>query len=346
MTAPYVSIDAYGAILYNGEIPGAVLAQLPGLYSSTYSLPEYFALFYPEHALSALVLDEPRHVLVFYVDGDTAVVVSRLVSLDPTSADRCCRAAFVALPHVVRVFIELQFDPRALTLSARPVRTLEDIVVRLPRTTELYRASLGTATRRNAVKWVNRLNSRLPDAGLRVHEDAQVDDSLVHAILQMSRTRVEARGDRHGVDAEYERRLAALARHCGFVTTLEDHGQLLAGLLCTRVGRQYYAHVTGFNPEYESLRPGELLFFLTINESVRRGGSAFHFLWGRQEYKFRLGGSAQGLWQTSVYRSRGQRLLHLGEAARRDLHGLGFGGQIRSLASAAMSRARSARRDR
>jgi CelD/BcsL family acetyltransferase involved in cellulose biosynthesis len=50
-----------------------------------------------------------------------------------------------------------------------------------------------------------------------------------------------------------------------------------------------YAYLTGFDPAFEPVSPGSLLLLHAIREAVREGAAEFHFLRGREPYKYSWG---------------------------------------------------------
>ncbi len=64
-----------------------------------------------------------------------------------------------------------------------------------------------------------------------------------------------------------------------------------------------YAYLSGFDPDYAFESPGVILFSHAIVEAVRDGATEFHFLRGREPYKY--GWGATDRWNTSrVFRRR------------------------------------------
>jgi len=49
---------------------------------------------------------------------------------------------------------------------------------------------------------------------------------------------------------------------------------------------------------------GLLCCYLAICECIARGGKEFHFMWGREEYKYRLLGKHRDFDSLAIYRSR------------------------------------------
>ncbi|MBX6427151.1 MAG: GNAT family N-acetyltransferase [Variibacter sp.] len=63
-------------------------------------------------------------------------------------------------------------------------------------------------------------------------------------------------------------------------------------------GRRAYAYCGGFDPAFASLSPGMVLIGHAIEEAVRRGATEFHFLRGRETYKYEWG--AKDRWNSRL----------------------------------------------
>jgi CelD/BcsL family acetyltransferase involved in cellulose biosynthesis len=68
------------------------------------------------------------------------------------------------------------------------------------------------------------------------------------------------------------------------------------------VGGEVFMHVIAHDPAYDDLRLGLLCCALTIEDAIAKGCQQFHFLWGRYDYKTRLGGEREVLSQVLVFR--------------------------------------------
>jgi CelD/BcsL family acetyltransferase involved in cellulose biosynthesis len=54
-------------------------------------------------------------------------------------------------------------------------------------------------------------------------------------------------------------------------------------------GKRAYAYLGGFDPAFSAESPGSILTGHAIAEAIREGATEFHFLRGREAYKYRWG---------------------------------------------------------
>jgi len=138
----------------------------------------------------------------------------------------------------------------------------------------------------------------------------------VRDILALSRSRIEAKKMKFGLDEADEARVVSLAKECGFVTVLRVGGQICAGTISYCVGSEYLAHMIGHDSRYDAYWVGALCCYTTICESISRGAKKFHMGGGRNEYKTRLLGVRRDMDRIDIYRSFGHLFLHLDEVLK------------------------------
>jgi len=64
-------------------------------------------------------------------------------------------------------------------------------------------------------------------------------------------------------------------------------------------GGHYDLYNSGFNPDFSSLSPGQVLTAYTIKDAIENGRTLYDFLRGNEEYKFRLGGIPKPIYDLS-----------------------------------------------
>jgi CelD/BcsL family acetyltransferase involved in cellulose biosynthesis len=58
-----------------------------------------------------------------------------------------------------------------------------------------------------------------------------------------------------------------------------------------------YVYNSGYDPEVARLSPGIVLAADCIRRAMERGMTVFHFLRGQEDYKYRLGGKEEKIYQ-------------------------------------------------
>ena len=64
-----------------------------------------------------------------------------------------------------------------------------------------------------------------------------------------------------------------------------------------------YVYNSGYDPEYGRLSPGIVLAATCIRRAIERGTTVFHFLRGKEDYKYRLGGREEKIYRIKAVRT-------------------------------------------
>jgi hypothetical protein len=99
-------------------------------------------------------------------------------------------------------------------------------------------------------------------------------------------------------------RVFSMVKGCGGIVSLATlDGNICAGQISYRVGKNEFGAIIAHDPEYNDYWLGVITCYLTISDCISHGGKEFHFQWGRHEYKYRLLGVQRDLDNVHVYRS-------------------------------------------
>jgi hypothetical protein len=312
---------------FREQVPPFVATELQRLYHNLYaSLSKLRATGQLKKPVSTYVrrVDGVAvTVLLFRIEADQLHVLNELVSLDPQEIRTFTAYVFRAFPAVQVVnFHAIDLRPDALRLPrGAPVQQYhrsEDIVLQLPATTAAYNALLGKPTRSYINRYLKRLQRSFPDFCCTVHEGEAITRDHIEALVGLHRDRRRARRGKPD-DAARTDQLFGLARELGFVIVCTIDGRICAGTINCRVDDDYFMEVIAHDVQYDSCRLGTLCCYLSTCKCIERHGAAYHFLWGRYAYKYRLLGIHHDLDEIVLYRSYRQFLLHAHIAARHAL---------------------------
>ncbi len=102
--------------------------------------------------------------------------------------------------------------------------------------------------------------------------------------------------------AFFEQLLPMLARHGWlklFFLSIKRHPKPIAAMLLFDYGGHYDLYNSGYNPDFSSLSPGQVLTAYTIKDAIENDRSLYDFLRGDELYKFRLGGIPKPIFDIS-----------------------------------------------
>ncbi|HEX2255503.1 MAG TPA: GNAT family N-acetyltransferase [Afifellaceae bacterium] len=229
--------------------------------------------------------------------------------LDPDHAEA---AGAAIMAHLVEAewdwdVLELQeLPPGAAALSLVAPPGMEESagehsacpVLALPDRLESLREVIPTRQRRK----LNLARNRAARAGgVEIREaDAATAREHLEALFAVHRAQWQSRGTSGVLDGEAVQRFHRSAVG-GLVETglatlylLELGGRSVGAFYGFRHNGRVLFYLTGFDPEYERISPGTLLIAHAIEAALAQGAREFHFLRGREPYKYRWG--AEDCW--------------------------------------------------
>jgi hypothetical protein len=307
-----------GATIHPYRVPPGLADELPDLYGSVFATLDWFLALDRRVPTGACVLDDPRHVVLFWVRGGTIEVLNKVFDIAPGDVERLCRALFRALPLARRIRIETMFPPAALGLSCRSLLRADHLIIELPDDVPTYVASLGKSTRRTIRGYSNRIRRDLPDLRTDVIRPGDAAGELVGQLIAWKIERFARHGRTTYWESEAGRaeRYVALAARCCEAHVSSTGGQRVAIHLVCRTGDSVVALEGAFDPDYERYRLGFLSMYWVVADAIERGARSLNAFTGTADVKTLLGARPVPAYRLSVFRSPIVRPLYAGEAAR------------------------------
>lgn len=289
---------------YIGEIPAFIGAALAESYETLHASLPFFDIFRSTEHANCYVAERAGHastILLFHCHGRRVEVLNEMVEIDQAEIVRFAH-------HIFRYFRGVDVIRFKAVKTARdgfglPVQrhaSKDTYVIPLPATPKAYIESLGKSTRAGIRQGLNGIARHFPTFRAQFFVDGEIDERQVRAILALSERRINASDARFAHDAE---RIVRLARRCGFVSVFTIDGRLCAGSVNYRVGASYFGDVTAYDPRYEKHGMGRLCVYLTVSESIARGGKKFYLGGGVFEFKQRMLGVPLAMDELRLYRS-------------------------------------------
>lgn len=311
--------DAYSVTCHENDVPPFVEAELVRLYGNIYSSLCQFRIDGVLSAPTSTYVErqgqEITAVFLFQRTKREARVLNEGIRIDGDALQRFVRYLFSTDRTLDLVsFHALQPDTRQLSFPHQRYNCLEDIVLALPQNRVAYLDSLGNSTRNYIKRYLNKLKRSFPSLSHRIVVGAEIEEQHVRDIIRLNGARMAEKGKTAGVGTQEEQRILRLMRECGLLSVLMIDGRVCAGTINYQVGDNYFLEVIAHDPTYNEYRLGTLCCYLTICACIERGGAEYHFLWGKNDYKYRLLGIERSLDHLTVYRSQWHRFMHLGTA--------------------------------
>ena len=296
-------------------IPSYVEQSFTDLYQSAFSVLEYFKLHKTYDKLNALAIytvnQDPRHVLAYSIRINEVTLLNELFDIEQFYLQYFVNFIFAKYPHVHTINLnrlKCKLDDR--TLTSHTWCLSEDTVIQLPATISEYKSKLGKHTRANLNNYYNRLKRIYGDFTFTISGMNETDPTVISRIIEMNRLRMDSKKIKSGYDLTLENRIINFCQKYGYTTTITFNGKIVAGAIYYSVGNHCFLETISHDPEYNKDRVGQVCLYLTIKHTIEQGREAFHFLWGKNEYKYRLLGVQQDLYHISIYRSEFHKVLN------------------------------------
>lgn len=315
MPASPACAESISVVCHENEVPPFVAGELERLYGNIYaSLVQLQAAGALSADISTYVVRNGSHItslFLFRRENRKVQVLNEGIAISGEELHRFADYIFSRYREVsIVIFHAVRPETGELAFPCQRFNCLEDIVLTLPATDTAYLNMLGGATRNYIKRYMNKATRSLPSFLHQEYVAQEVDPQHIRDIVALNRARMTEKGKVPGIDDSELERIIGLVRECGMVSVVMIDGRVAAGTVNYRVGRNYFLEVIAHDPKYNEYRLGTLCCYLTICACIARGGDEYHFLWGKNEYKYRLLGVERALDHLAVYRSRGQFLLN------------------------------------
>lgn len=292
---------------YPKEVPAFVETELNRIYGNLYSSLPHFRIEGKDRDLSTYVVrkgDRITTLFLFRDEGAQVRVINQVIAIDEADISGFATYIFASSPLVSVILFEyIQTNAGKLPFPYQRVNISENIVLSLPGSVDAYLASLGKSTRRNAKYYKNKLIKDFPSFHFEVLEKDQVGERTIRDIIALNQARMAGKNKLSSMDEIQTERNIRLAKECGFVGVARIDGRICAGCIGFQIGSNYFLGVVAHDSSYKDYWLGTLCCYLTICESIARGGREFHFLWGEYAYKYTLLGVKRELDKVTIYRS-------------------------------------------
>lgn len=289
---------------YIGEIPSFIREALADAYETLHSSLPFFEICRSIEHANCYVAERAGHartVLLFHCRGRQVDVLNEMLEIDQAEILRFAHYIFGYFKGVdVIGFRAVKTGHDQCALPVQRYASKETYVIALPATPKAYLESLGKSTRAGIRQGLNGLARHFPTFRAQFFVGHEIDERHVRAILALSENRINARDAHFSHDLE---RIIRLARQCGFVSVFTIDGRLCAGSVNYRIGASYFGEVTAHDPRYEKHGLGRLCMYLTVSESIARGGKKFYLGGGVFEFKQRMLGVPLAMEAMRLYRS-------------------------------------------
>ncbi len=177
----------------------------------------------------------------------------------------------------------------------------------LPQNYNLYLDSLTSNMRYNIRRKRRRFEDEYAGSFIVIKEKSELSKAFEELIrLHVSRMRIKKMNSpfHHTRFARFHRNLLNSVFDKGWVRLcfLKIENELIACLYIFKYGEKYFYYQSGFDPKWEKISPGFVLFSYCIENAILEGASEFDFLRGQETYKLNWTNNKRTSQQINLYK--------------------------------------------
>jgi hypothetical protein len=315
LEAAQLASDEHLISFFENGLPSLLEAEMISLYGNFFSAPAKFRAYGQLDQVGTYVarnISRITAIFVVRVQGNRIHVLNEQIEIDEAELKRFAEYMFARFKKARMIcFKTVQAQLSRFPFSYHRVHFTNDVVLPLPDSASDYLTSLGKSTRENIKRYLKLLKRDFPSYAFEVTQNNDGGDARFRAIIEFNHERMNGKNKVSGITPAEADRLHALVKECGLVCAVVIDGRVCAGTICYQVGDNYFMRVIAHDSRYSDYRLGVLCCYLSICECIARGGKNYHFLWGREEYKYRFLGQHRDFDSLTLYRSTAHYLADI-----------------------------------
>ncbi len=297
---------------FESGISVEVIEGLENCYGSLHALYQFFQLHENSHnnLVSWLLYREKKlsSVLLCQIEASHLRVITEMMTITESDLKQFTHAVFNRYKNIKSITFNASELPHILPdWPHQQFNCSENYIIDLPASSEQYFLSLGRATRKTIKSANSKFRRDFPDFLLRICEARDFSPTAQQAFykkLQLyKQVSMRSRDKNMVIDEIENRRLLALIAERGVFVFVMINGEMRAGSIACKVGRNMVMLMSAADPLLASYRLGFLVCYWAVCDAIERGNQQCHLLWGRYHYKTQLGAQPHDLMRAVFYRS-------------------------------------------
>jgi len=274
-------------------------------YNSFITSCRYIEVYFRNYDINYMLMYEDNkleELIVFGNKGNTSFCFNSLVEIEQKVIIKFVKTIFEKYEYIHKVKIEASYRKYFLNKSLLFFKS-NDQVLKLPASIEGYYLELGYHTRKNIRNRKVRLSRDFKKVEFVTKYGPEIEESIVNKIIELNAIRMKNKGKTSGIDNTYKSNIYKYSKHYGCISYLEINNIIVAGCISTIINKGIFLHVIGHDNDYSKYNVGELCIVNLIKNTIEKGISTFHFLWGETEIKKRFLAKPQVLYSYYIFRT-------------------------------------------
>ena len=294
--------------LYEDKFPPALELEMEKLYSNLFSSFARFRAYGNVEKINIFTIQKngiTLSIIAFVRSGKKIQILNEQIEFSQWEINKFSAHIFSYFDGVsVIEFKAINIDIRELNYPLNALHFTNDVIVSCSNSEQEYLSKLGKSTRQNVKHSLKFIKRDFPTFECQVHEKTECSRELFQEIIGFNRARMSEKGKVSGINLVEEGRIWEMLQSHGFVVAIFVDGKVCAGTISFRFDSNYFVRVNAHNSDFNEYGLGILACYLAICECIKRRGKEVHFLWGHEEYKFRLLGKERNFDTVKIYRTK------------------------------------------
>lgn len=251
-----------------------------------------------------LVFDDNKliDVLLFESKENSCLLLNSLVGIAPEIIEGCTRSIFEKHPQIKKVIIPASYNCYTIRKSFLISKT-DDHILHLPTSMDEYYSQLSSKMRKNIKSCYSKFTKDYPQAVFKVFCKSDISRDMVERIIHLNMDRMKQKGVIPGRNDADVIQIHHYAQYYGCVTCIELDGVIVAGNISYIMNKRIFGFVTAHDNNYSAYNLGRMCRMKVIENSISKGLSAYHLLWGNSEYKVKLKAVPTPLYSFEIHKS-------------------------------------------
>ena len=273
-------------------------------YDSFITTCRYIDIYHPDYEINYALIYENNNLielLMFENRGDTTTCMNRLVHIDQNIISVFTRYIFENFPSIKKIKIISSYNSYSFSKSIL-LHSNNDYIVKLPSMIDDYLSELGHSTRKTIKNHKSRLLRDYPHVNFVTKYGIEIEESIIDRIIQLNIARMKHKGIIPGKNAEIINTYK-YAQHYGVVSYIEIDGLIVAGNIAYILNKRMFGYIIAHDERFSKYNVAKICQLYLIHTAIEKGLSAFHFLWGDNDYKKRFLGEPHLMVSYLIYKA-------------------------------------------
>jgi hypothetical protein len=255
---------------------------------------------------------ELKHLLLFKYAGSEKVItiLNECIRLTTPEIKTVCNTLFNEFGNIKEIVFPYLFLADKKNPKTIYTKVLDDSILELPDSVDVYMKSLSKKTRQYFRYYKNRIAKEMPGFSISFIENEDITYEQVSAIVNLNRERMKTKGKKPGIDDTDCEKMYRYARINGLLCLCYDNETIIGGTICSVIGKRAFIHVVAHDDSYQKYSIGQTALINTIQYLIEHQKKYAHLMWGESEYKHRLHCQMYDLYAVKIFRGQAAYGLH------------------------------------